>query len=201
VNNPSPISEGVAKIWINSQSCKGLNLTTWHTWATEATRVAIVHDTVNESSRVLPHPSVIFHVYASADTLWVARTLSHCTPVKRVKVSSNSLTHEATKFWDSICPVSISTFKCLFIRAQPTWALTDTSGGYHLRAPNFISDHSSSFRSSILPFLLVAPPSRILIHSINKPFSQTIPVSNQGIKSPKSRESSLPLDFYQSSIH
>jgi hypothetical protein len=60
--------------------------------------VATVHDVIKESGQVLPHPSVIFHTYASVDKPWVARTLSHCTPMKRGKVSSNSVTHEATKF-------------------------------------------------------------------------------------------------------
>jgi hypothetical protein len=49
-------------------------------------------------------------------------------------------------------------FKCLFNKAQPTWALIDTGGCYHLRALNFRSDHSPSFPSSILHFLLIAPP-------------------------------------------
>jgi hypothetical protein len=127
-------------------------------WATEATRVATVHDAVKESNRVLPHHSVVFHTYASADTPWVARTLSHCTPVKQGKVSSYPSAHEATKLGDSICPVYISTFKCLFIRAQPTLALTDTGGGYHLGALNFRSDHASFFPSSILPFPLLPHP-------------------------------------------
>jgi hypothetical protein len=69
--------------------------------------VAIVHDAVKESGRVLPRPSAIFHVYAS---------------VERGKVSSNSSTHEATKFSDSVCPICISAFKCLFIQTQPTLA-------------------------------------------------------------------------------
>jgi hypothetical protein len=60
--------------------------------------VATVHDAVKELGRVLPHPSDIIHVYASMDTPWVAQTLSHCAPVKRGNVSSNSVTHKATKF-------------------------------------------------------------------------------------------------------
>jgi hypothetical protein len=159
--------EGVMEIWINSQPCKGINLTTRHTHARRAPRVEPVHDAVNESSWVLPHPSAVFHVYGLTDTLWVAQKLSHCTPMKWGKVSSNSSTHEATKFGDSICPVCISTFKCLYIRTQPTWALIDTGGGYHLGGPNFRSDHSFSFPSSILPFPLVAPPNLILNHCIN----------------------------------
>jgi hypothetical protein len=72
LNKPSPISEGVTEIRINSQPCKGINLTTWHTQAQTTPQVAIVHDAVKELTRVLPRPSVVFHVYASADTLWVA---------------------------------------------------------------------------------------------------------------------------------
>jgi hypothetical protein len=158
VNKPSPMSKGVEEIRINNQLCKGINLTTRHTWAMEATWVATVHDADKESGRVLPRPSVIFYSYASTDTPWVARTLSHCTHVKWGKVSYNPSTHEATKFGDSICLVFVSTFKCLFIRAQPTQALTDIGRGYQLGAPNFRSDHSSSFPSSILPFPLIASP-------------------------------------------
>jgi hypothetical protein len=75
--------------------------------------VATIHDVTKKPSRVLPCPSVIFHAYASADTPWVARTLSHCIPVKRGKVSSNSSTHEVTQFGDSICPICTSTFQML----------------------------------------------------------------------------------------
>jgi hypothetical protein len=67
------------------------------------------------------------------------------------------MTHEATKFVDSICPVCVSTFNCLLVWTQPTWTLIDIGGGYHLGALNFRSDHSSSFPSSILPFPLIAP--------------------------------------------
>jgi hypothetical protein len=37
-----------------------------------APQVTIIHDAVKESGWVLPHPSAIFHVYASMDTPWVA---------------------------------------------------------------------------------------------------------------------------------
>jgi hypothetical protein len=154
------------EIRINSQPCKGINLTTRHTQARRAPRVATLHDVTKKSGWVLPRPNVIFHAYASADTPWVAQTLSHYTSVKWGKVSSNSSAHEATQFGDSICPVCVSTFKCLFNRAQLTQALIETGGGYHLGAPNIRSDHSPSFRSSILHFPLIAPPGLILNHSI-----------------------------------
>jgi hypothetical protein len=71
------------------------------------------------------------------------------------------------QFEDSIRPVCVSTFNCLFIQTQPTHALSDTSGGYHLEAPNIRSDHSPSFPSSILHFPLIAlPVSNYVNHSI-----------------------------------
>jgi hypothetical protein len=115
-NKPSPMSESVTEIQINNQPCKGINLTTRHMQARRALRVATVHDVVKESGQVLPCSSAVFHMFASADTPWVARTLSHCTPVKRGKVLSNPSAHEATMFRDSICPVCVSPFKCLFIQ-------------------------------------------------------------------------------------
>jgi hypothetical protein len=112
-NKPSPMSEGVMEIRINNQPCKGINLTTWHTQAQRAPRVATIHDMTKKSGRVLPHPSAIFDAYASVDTPWVARTLSHYTSMKWGKVSSNSSTHEATQFGDSICLICVSTFQML----------------------------------------------------------------------------------------
>jgi hypothetical protein len=122
-NQPSPMSKGVMEIWINSQPCKGINLTTWHMQAQRAPRVATIHDVTKKPDRVLSHPSAIFHAYASAYTPWVDWTQSYCTPMKRGKVSSNSSTHEATQFGDSICPVCACTFKCFFIQTQPMWGL------------------------------------------------------------------------------
>jgi hypothetical protein len=119
--------------------------------------VAIIHDEVKETIRA--HLTLVhaFHVYASTDTPWVAHVLSHFTSVRYGRIASISVAHDTTQFGDSICPVCISTFKCLFNRAQPMRALIDTDGGYHLEALNFRSDYSSSFPSSILPFPLFAP--------------------------------------------
>jgi hypothetical protein len=113
------MSEGVTEIRINSQPFKGINLTTRHTHAWRAPRVATIHDVNKKPGRVLPRSSAIFHAYASADTPWVARTLSQCTPMKRGKVSSNSSTHEATQFGDFICPICVSTFQML-VHSDPT---------------------------------------------------------------------------------
>jgi hypothetical protein len=64
------------------------------------------------------------------------------------------------------------TTQSLFIWTQPTWALTDTGGGYHIGAPNFRSYHSFSFPSSIPHFLLIALPSLQLNPSFNYSSSQ-----------------------------
>jgi hypothetical protein len=109
----------------------------------------------------------VFHVYASADTPWVAHALSHFTSVRYGRIASVSAAHDTTRFGDSICPVCVSTFKCLFIRNQPTLALNDSGGGYHLGALNIRSDHSPSFPSSILHFPLIAPSSLQLCQSFN----------------------------------
>jgi hypothetical protein len=112
VNKPSPMSEGVAEIRINNQSCKGINLTTRHTQTRRAPRVATIHDVTKKSGRVLPRPSAVFHAYALADTPWVARTLSHYISVKRGKLSSNSSTHELLSLGISYVPYAPVHFNC-----------------------------------------------------------------------------------------
>jgi hypothetical protein len=113
----------------------------------------------------------VFHSYASVDTPWVTHALSHFTSVRYGTIASVSAAHGATRFGDSISPVCISTFKCLFIRTQLTRALNNSGGGYHLGALNIRSDHSPSFPSSILHFPLIAPPlvSNYANHSIILP--------------------------------
>jgi hypothetical protein len=120
--------------------------------------VTNIHDEVKETIRAHLNLLQIFHAYASMDTPWVAHALSHYTLVRYGRIASVSMAHVATQFGDSICHVCVSTFKCLFIRTQPTRTLIDTGGGYHLEALNIRSDHSPSFTSSILYFPLIAPP-------------------------------------------
>jgi hypothetical protein len=109
----------------------------------------------------------IFHAYASADTPWVAHALSHFTSVRYGRIASISAAHDATQFGDSICPVCINTFKCLFNWAQPTQTLINSGRGYNLEVLNITSDHSPSFPSSILHFPLIAPPSLQLCQSFD----------------------------------
>jgi hypothetical protein len=110
VNKPSPMSEGVMEVQIDSQPCKGINLTTRHTQARRAPRVATIHDAVKET--ISAHLTLVhvFHAYASKDTPRVTHALSHYTPVRYGKIAFVSATHDATQFEDSICPVCVSTF-------------------------------------------------------------------------------------------
>jgi hypothetical protein len=74
------MSEGVVEIRLNSQPCKGINLTTRHTQAQRAPRVATIHDVVKEMIRAYLTLVHVFHAYALVDTPWVAHALSHYTP-------------------------------------------------------------------------------------------------------------------------
>jgi hypothetical protein len=127
--------------------------------------VATIHDEVEETIRAHLTLVHVFHAYASTDTPWVAHALSHFTSIRYGRIASISMVHDATQFGDSICSVCISTFKCLFNRAQPTRVLIDIGKGYHIGAPNIRSDQSPSFPSSILHFPLIAPLDLILNHS------------------------------------
>jgi hypothetical protein len=88
--------------------------------------------------RVLPHPSAAFHVKTSTGSPWVARTLSLLSFVKRGKVSSNSVTNEATKFAGPHKSHMLQyIINACCNRAQPMRSLIDTSGGYHLRSSEY----------------------------------------------------------------
>jgi hypothetical protein len=120
------------------------------------------HNTTHMSHKSTPSPP-----YPSAgfprNTLTGIRgcppTLSLLSSKRYSKVSSNSMIDKATKFAglhiSCMCQYII---KCLFIKAQPTRILIDSSRDYQLGAPNFRSDHSPSFPFSILRFPLIALP-------------------------------------------
>jgi hypothetical protein len=113
------MSEGIAEIRINSQPCKGINLTTRHTQARRAPRVATIHDEVKETIRAHLTLMHVFHAYASVDTPWVAHALSHFTPLRYGRIASVSAAHDTTQFGDSICPVCVSIFQML-VQQGPT---------------------------------------------------------------------------------
>jgi hypothetical protein len=113
VNKPSPMSEGVAEIWTNSQPCKGIKTRTRHTQARRAPKVATIHDKAKETTRADLTLVHIFHAYALVNTPWVAHALSRCTPVRYGKIASVSVTHDVTQFGDFICLVCVSTVQML----------------------------------------------------------------------------------------
>jgi hypothetical protein len=81
--------------------------------------VATVHDAVKEMIRAHLTLVHVFHVYASADTPWVAHALSHYTSVRYGRIASVSAAHDTTQFGDSICPICISTFQ-MIVHLDPT---------------------------------------------------------------------------------
>jgi hypothetical protein len=67
-NKPSPMSDSVIEIWINNQPWKEKNMTTRHTQAKRAPRVATIHDEVKETIRAHLTLVHVFHTYDLADT-------------------------------------------------------------------------------------------------------------------------------------
>jgi hypothetical protein len=145
VNKPSPMSEGVAEIQINNQSCKCINLKTWHSQARREPRVTTIHNEVKETIRAHLTLVRVFHAYASADTLWVTHALSHFTSVRYGRIASVSAAHDATQFGDFICPVCVSTFQMLVQQGS-----TNADLNQHRRG---LQPWSSEYQISPLPFL------------------------------------------------
>jgi hypothetical protein len=75
--------------------------------------VATIHDVTKETIRAHLTLVHLFHVYASADTPWVAHALFYCTPAKYGMIASISVAHNTTQFGDYICPVCVRTFEML----------------------------------------------------------------------------------------
>jgi hypothetical protein len=114
-----------------------------------------------------PHPSARLPCVCLGGHTMSGHALSHCTPVRYGRIASVSASHKATQFAGphkiSYAPVHNSNL----LTGSDDQSLTDTGGGYHLGAPNFRSDRSPSFPSSILHFPLIAPSGLQLYHSIN----------------------------------
>jgi hypothetical protein len=127
-NKPSPISEGVVEIRINSQPCKGINLTTWHMQAQRTPRMAIVHDAVKESGRA-------YLALVPSSTRMPRWT--HCGCLDTIPYNIHKEVRYCPTWWHTkllslgipYVPYASVHFKCMFIRNQPTWALNDTGGG------------------------------------------------------------------------
>jgi hypothetical protein len=80
-------------------------------------------------------------------------------PVRYGRIASVLAAHEATQFAGPIKSRMRQYTTQTCSSGSDDRSLTDTGGGYHLRALNFISDHSSSFPSSILYTPIIAPSS------------------------------------------
>jgi hypothetical protein len=139
---------------------QGINLETWHTWATKATRVTTFRDDYQRVELGPPYPSVVFHVKTLTGSSWVTRTLSQCHSWSTVGCRPTQWPSKLLSLWDTIKLVCASTqLNAYCNRAQPTWSLIDTGGGYHLRSSEYENIPLSTFPSGTLHFPLVAPPS------------------------------------------
>jgi hypothetical protein len=127
------------------QPCKGINLTTWHTRARRAPRVATVHNAVKEMIRAHLTLVHVFHMYASVDTPWVAHALSHCTPVRYGRIASASAAHKATHF---VRPHKIS-----YVPVHKSNLLTRVRWSVLNRHRRGLPPWSSEFQIRPLPFL------------------------------------------------
>jgi hypothetical protein len=159
-----PISEGNHGDSSQFKPCKGNNLTTRHTRPGKTPRMATVQNAVKET--IMTHLTLVhvFHVYASADTSWVAHALSHFTPVRYDRIASVSAAHEATQFAGphKILYASVHNSN-LLIRARrsvPNWhrrELPRWSSEFHIRPLILLPIQYSPFspncpaRSPIMP--------------------------------------------------
>jgi hypothetical protein len=126
--------------------------------------VATIHNMVKEMIRAHLTLVHVFHIYASADTPWVAHALSHYAPIRYGRIASVSVAHDTTQFGDFICPVCVSTFQML-VHLDPTnaglnglkWGLPPWSSEYQIKPLPFFTIQYSLFspncpgRSPIIP--------------------------------------------------
>jgi hypothetical protein len=128
-NKPSPMSEGVVEIWINSQPCKGIN------WPHDTRRLVGHHEWQQfmtwpkswDGSYLTLVPSSM-HMPRQTHRGWPERyPIVH--PWSEVRYR---LTQQHTKLLSlgiPYVPYASIHFKCLIIQTQPLRALVDTGGG------------------------------------------------------------------------
>jgi hypothetical protein len=121
--------------------------------------------TIKESSRVHLTLVYVFHVYASADTPWVAHALSRVSPMRYGRVSSKSATVEASKFAGPKKIPYAPVHNSKLIHLDPTdvslnqhrWGLPPWSSIYQIRSLILLPIQYSPFfpncptRSPIMP--------------------------------------------------
>jgi hypothetical protein len=176
------------------QPCKGNNLTTQHTRARRAPRVATVHNVVKETIRAHLTLVHVFHAYASVDTPWVAHALSHCTPVRYGRIASVSAAHEATQFMGPqkipYAPVHNSNLLTgarwsvlnRHKRRLPPW-----SSEFQIRLLPFLPIQYSTFSPNCLPGLQLCQPFNPLAKPHRTSIDRKGPITS-GFQ---------PLDFYR----
>jgi hypothetical protein len=156
-NKPSPMFEGVTEIWINSQPCEGINLTTWHTqarghheWQQFTTwpksRAGSYLTLVPSSTRMPRRTHRGWPEHYPIEHPW--SKVGYRPTHRHMKLLSLGIPY---------VPYALVHFKCMFIWTQPTRALIDTGGGYHLGASNLWFRPLQTFPSSILHFPQIAP--------------------------------------------
>jgi hypothetical protein len=155
----SPISEGVIEIWINSHLARENNLTTRHTWATQAPRAATFRDDYQRVEPGPPYSSAVLHTKTSTGRPWVAWTLSQCHPWSTLGCHPTQRSSKLLSLQGHINLICSSTqLNACCSRVQPTRSLIDTGGGYHLRSSEYEIRPLSTFPSGIPHFPLVVPP-------------------------------------------
>jgi hypothetical protein len=88
----SPISEGVIEILINSHLAREITCQHDTRGPQRQHECPPFTMTIKELSQVLPRPNVVFHMKTLMGSLWVARTLSLLSCMRRGKLSSNLAT-------------------------------------------------------------------------------------------------------------
>jgi hypothetical protein len=126
VNKPSPMFEGVTEIRINSESCKGINLTTRHTQARR-------HHEWQPFMTWLKSRTGSFLALVSSSMRMPRWT--HCGwpdhypivhPWSEVRYHPTRRHMKLLSLGIPYVPYASAYFKCLFIRTQPLGSLIDT---------------------------------------------------------------------------